>query len=124
MEFLRKMGGQANGANRDVVYGIVDNLNHVLNSKREFSYFLTDFGISDYNHLSSREDIARAIMREVSENIEKFEPRVKLVGIVEMKESSSLFRLSFRINCIVKGNSRALSMIFDPRLDRYLVNPE
>jgi type VI secretion system lysozyme-like protein len=123
MDFLRKLGNKSDGG-RDLVHSIVDNLNHVLNSKRQFSYFLPDFGISDYNHLSSREDIAREIMREVRENIEKFESRIKMVSIVELKESPSVFRLSFRIDCIVKGNSRSLSMVFDPRLDRYLVNSE
>ena len=124
MDLLRKLGNHAETGERDIVQGIVDNLNHVLNSKRDFSYFLRDFGISDYNHLSSREDISRAIVREVGENIERYEPRVKLVSIVELKESSSLFRLAFRITCIVRGNSRLLSMIVDPRLDRYLVNCE
>jgi predicted component of type VI protein secretion system len=114
MDFLRKLGNKSDGG-RDLVHSIVDNLNHVLNSKRQFSYFLPDFGISDYNHLSSREDIAREIM---------FESRIKMVSIVELKESPSVFRLSFRIDCIVKGNSRSLSMVFDPRLDRYLVNSE
>lgn len=123
MDLLRKLGNKGETGERDLVLGIVDNLNHVLNSKRGFSYFLEDFGISDYNHLSSREDIARAIIREVRENIELFEPRIKLMDIVELPDNS-LFRLSFRINCIVRDTSRSLSMIFDPRLDRYTVNPE
>ncbi|SMF94695.1 type VI secretion system lysozyme-like protein [Methylomagnum ishizawai] len=123
MDLLRKLGNNTATGERDLVLGIVDNLNHVLNSKRGFSYFLEDFGISDYNHLSSREDIARAVMREVRENIEAFEPRIKLVDIVEIPDAS-LFRLSFRINCIVRENSRSLSMIFDPRIERYWVNAE
>ncbi|MFZ4699906.1 MAG: type VI secretion system baseplate subunit TssE [Candidatus Methylumidiphilus sp.] len=117
MALLRKM----HGGDDDEIASIVDNLNNILNTKRGWGFFLQDFGISDYNHLSSRDDIAEAIIREVGENIEHFEPRVMLVKIVELKDDA-LFRLSFRIDCVVRNNARSLKLFMDPLSERYQVN--
>ena len=122
MALLRKLAGRNRKVEDDDIMSIIDNLNNVLNTKRGYGYFLDDFGISDYNHLNSRDDIAKVIIREVSENIERFEPRIVLVKIVDLK-NDALFRLSFRIDCVVRNNARSLNLFLDPILDRYQVNP-
>ncbi|QFY41255.1 hypothetical protein F6R98_00370 [Candidatus Methylospira mobilis] len=105
----------------DDIGDIIDNLNNILNSKQGYSYFLQNFGIPDYNHISSREIIAQAVIHDVRENIENFEPRVKLLDIVELNDDA-LFRLSFRIDCVVRKNARSLSMYLDPLQERYHVS--
>lgn len=121
MALLRKLSGQEYKPELDDIQGIVDNLNNVLNSKRGYSSLLPDFGVSDYHHYTSRSDIAKVIIREVSENIRQFEPRVALTQIIEVKDEN-LFKLSFRIDCIVKKNARSLRLVLDPVLDKYLVS--
>lgn len=102
---------------------IVDNLNNVLNTKKDYGSALKDFGIRDMNEYSSREHIAVAVIREVKENIEKYEPRVQLVRIIRMDDDNPL-RLSFRIDCRLRETAQALHMVFDSiynsiQLDRF-----
>jgi len=116
MALLKKISA----GDEDEIQSIVDNLNNLLNTKRGWGFFLKDFGISDYNHLHSRDNIAELAIREVSENIERFEPRVKLVKIVDL-ENDEQFRLSFRIDCMIRENARSLVLFMDPVLERYEV---
>jgi type VI secretion system protein len=121
MALLRKLANTSGTSEEDEIRSIIDNLNNVLNSKRGYGFFLQDFGISDYHHLSSRDNIAETIIREVSENIKRFEPRVELIEVVDVKDDR-LFRLSFRINCVVRNNSHSLKLFLDPLLDRYQID--
>lgn len=121
MALLRKLANSGGTSEEDEIKSIIDNLNNVLNTKRGYGFFLQDFGISDYHHLSSRDDIAETIIHEVSENIKQFEPRVELVKVVDIKDDK-LFRLSFRVDCVVRNNARSLKLFLDPLLDRYQID--
>lgn len=91
---------------------IVENLNNVLNSKRDFGSPLRDFGVRDLGLHMTREDMARVVMQDVRECIERYEPRVELQRIVLEKDDNPM-RLSFTIQCNVRRNARSLRMVFD-----------
>jgi type VI secretion system protein len=105
----------------DEIISIIDNLNNILNTKRGYGFFLQDFGLSDHHHLSSCEDITEMITREISENIARFEPRIELVKIDTIKDDR-LFRISFRIDCVVHDNGCSLKLFLDPIRDCYQVS--
>ena len=113
MGLLRKLAGGQGKTEDNQIGSIIDNLNHVLNTSRGYGYFLDDFGLSDYKYLGTREDIERAIIAEVSENIQRFEPRVILKRI-ESIQDGKLFRLAFRIDCMLLNSPRALTLFLDP----------
>jgi type VI secretion system protein len=118
MALLRKLAGDT--AEEDEVGSIIDNLNNMLNTKRGYGFFLQDFGLSDYHHLSSCDDIAEMITREIIENIERFEPRLKLIKIEASKENK-LSRLSFRIDCVIHNNACSLTLFLDQIRDCFQV---
>lgn len=91
---------------------IIDNLNNILNTKREYGSFLADFGIRDLNEYTSQDHIATAIIEEVKENIEKYEPRVDIVNITRAEDSNP-FHIAFSIECVVRKNAQSLHMVFD-----------
>jgi len=91
---------------------IIDNLNNILNTKREYGSFIADFGIRDLNEYTSQDHIAAAIIDEVKVNIEKYEPRVEIINI-SRSEDSNPFHIAFNIECEVRKNSRSLHMVFD-----------
>lgn len=91
---------------------IIENLNNILNTKRNFGAFIEDFGIRDMNEYTSRDQISVAVMEEVKANIEKFEPRVQLLNM-EIGEDDNPFYLSFKIDCMVLDTKKTLRMIFD-----------
>lgn len=100
---------------------IVENLNNILNTKKDYGSFLTDLGIRDLNEYRSRDDISTILMEEVKKNIEEYEPRVEIVDITPQKTEKS-FVLSFKIECIVRNNSESLRMVFDTLFSKFLIN--
>jgi type VI secretion system protein len=110
MPLLQKFGSRH--GNISDIESIIDNLNNVLNSKKGFSSPLSDFGIRDMNEYSSRDIIAKAIIAEVRENIEKYEPRVEVTRIV-VEDNKDILKLSFKIECRIKENAKSLRMVFD-----------
>jgi type VI secretion system lysozyme-like protein len=100
---------------------IVENLNNILNTKKDYGSFLTDLGIRDLNEYRSRDDISTILMEEVKKNIEQYEPRVEIVDITPQKTEKS-FVLSFKIECIVRNNSESLRMVFDTLFSKFLIN--
>ncbi len=99
---------------------IVENLNNILNTKKDYGSFLAGLGIRDLNEFRSKEDIASVVIDEVKNNIEQYEPRVELLDITPQKSDSS-FVLSFKIKCIVRKNAESLNMVFDTLFSKFIV---
>ncbi len=102
---------------------IVENLNNVLNTKREYGSILNDFGIRDLSDHYSRDVLTKAIVAEVKYCIGKYEPRVRLTGVEQMEDENP-FRLAFRINCVLKDSAQTLQMIFDSFYNTFSVNQD
>ena len=121
MTFFDKFGHKSRTRAVDrYLASIVENLNNVLNTKKEFGSILGDMGIRDLNEFRSRDDILSAVMEEVRHNIEQYEPRVQLVDIVA-QPTDSMFVLSFKIDCIVRQNAQSLRMVFDTFFSKFHV---
>lgn len=121
MAFLRKLSGDRGQAEGYEIKSIIDNLNNIFNSTRDYGFFLHNFGISDYRYLSTREDIARSIIVEVGENIALFEPRV-VVNEISYVQEHKLLRLSFLIDAVLRDNGQPLKLFLDPVGDRLQVS--
>ena len=100
---------------------IIENLNNILNSKRTFSTYLKDYGVSDFSHYSAREDIIEAVMTEVKESIDLYEPRVKVIEMEELADTGP-FRMSFKMNCIIHGSNKSIKMVFDSLWNNFSIN--
>ena len=96
----------------DEVRSIVDNLNRILNSKKGFGYWLDGFGIGDYNEHRGRTAIVQTLVEEIKENIERFEPRVRLNEVTEV-DASSPFRLKFQVSGAFVGNEKPFYIVVD-----------
>lgn len=113
MTFFNKFVKGSNQSRVDQgIQSIVENLNNLLNTKKGYGSFLKDFGIRDMNQYSSKEHLASAIMDEVTSNIEQYEPRLKLLSI-SVEDNDDPFRISFKLQCKVRGTSESLFMEFD-----------
>lgn len=122
MAFFRKFDHTPGMKSSDpYLASIVENLNNILNTKKDYGSFLTDLGIRDLNEYRSRDDISTILMEEVRKNIEEYEPRVEIVDITPQKTEMS-FVLSFKIECIVRNNSESLRMVFDTLFSKFLIN--
>ena len=63
MALLRKLAGHKVHYVDYDIQSIIDNLNNILKCTRDYGSFLQSFGISDYRYLSTREEIAKSIIR-------------------------------------------------------------
>ena len=113
MAFFTKFASKPDAVRNDSdLVSIVSNLNNILNTKRDYGSFLHDFGIRDLNEYTSQNDIAIAVINEVKENIERYEPRVEVTNITRVEDKNP-FHLAFNIECVFRENSQALHMVFD-----------
>ena len=104
MALLAKLAGtpynNRHGSNCDINV-IIANLNNILGTKRGYGFFLEKFGLSDYKHISSHDDIVDMLSSEIKENIELFEPRIKVKKIINNTDISLTlfsFQLDFEVN--------------------------
>jgi type VI secretion system protein len=124
MAFFSKFtyGSRAKPENEELL-AIVENLNNILNTKKDYGSFLTDFGIRDMNEYTSRDKITKAVMEEVTQNIERFEPRVRIIDI-QVEKNDNPFMMSFSVECMVRESSKSLNMIFNSVLNNFrIANP-
>ncbi|MDP2099405.1 MAG: GPW/gp25 family protein [Methylobacter sp.] len=122
MALLLKLAGKKATTNADdaELNSIIANLNNVLGSKRDYGFFLQKFGLSDYKYLGSSDYVAKALIAEITENIELFEPRIVLNEIVQIKHDR-LFHLAFRLDCRVRNKPHTIKLFLNPALNRYQV---
>ena len=106
--------------NQDVL-DIIDNLNNILNTKKDYGSPLAGFGVRDISAYCSRSDIARVIMEEIRYNVEAFEPRLRIVSIDEQDEKDPM-RLSFRLQCALRDTARELEVVFDSRTNHFTLD--
>jgi predicted component of type VI protein secretion system len=122
MALMRKLAGAQQASRRqDDMQSIVDNINNMLSTTRGYGFFLQDFGLSDYRYLSTRDDIAKAIIVEIGEIIELYEPRVVLHRVMDVKDGT-LSRLSFQIDFDLRNQPHTLKLFLDPVDQRYRID--
>ena len=112
MFFERITNQLEEGSDRNEIRSILRNLNNMLNTKKGFGSVLEGYGIRDLNEYSSREQLTEAVVEEVRQNIELYEPRVELKEIV-VEDAADPFRIAFRIECRVKETRESLLMEFN-----------
>lgn len=122
MALLLKLAGKKNNVKADdsEINSIINNLNNMLESKRGYSFFVHNFGLSDYTYLGRSEYVGKALIDEMTENIKLFEPRLVLNEIIELK-GEKLFDLAFSLNCSMRNEPLTIKLFLDPALKRYQV---
>lgn len=112
MALLDKFRTNQDSESRSDVESILDNLSEVLNTRRGYGSFLSDFGILDLSDRASREQIALAVVHEVQRCIAAYEPRVTVHEFREVPQVHPT-RISFSLVCSIGDENRPLDMVFD-----------
>lgn len=118
MGFLQKFHYKK--SSQEHIDAIITNLRNILNIKKEFGALIKQLGVGDYNAHSSRDRIVERIIEEIQENIELYEPRVKLMDIKEV-EGDNMFRVRFELQCVIIEDSRPIYIIFDSVYNHMMV---
>lgn len=107
--FLRKHF--VDGVTTSELEDVIQNLNHVLGTKRGSSYFLRTFGLTDVGYRTPEEMIVQ-LTAEIKENIELYEPRVELLGVDEVYDEGRRARLVVHLR--LRDGSARLRLSVDP----------
>ena len=120
MALLRKLAGKERLRNACDLENIIDNLNNILNSVRDYDSFLSNFGMSDYRYLSGKENIARAIIEEIKSNISLYEPRIRVQEVTFIQEIG-FSNLTFIIDAVLSDNGKPMKLFLNPVRNNFKV---
>jgi type VI secretion system lysozyme-like protein len=104
----------------NTVQDIVENMNNILNTKKDYGSPLRDYGIRDLNEFNDKNGMVEIIIKEVARCVEQYEPRVRITNVVK-EDETDMFKLSFRIECVIRDSQQTLTMVFDTVLNSFLV---
>jgi len=114
------MSGETRGAATAEYEDIIQNLNFILNTKKQYGSIINNFGMRDLNEFYDKEGIAKVVIEEISENIKQFEPRIKNVEIIN-KNTASIFQMAFILECQVFDTKQSLNVTFDTVFNSFIV---
>lgn len=108
-------------ARRAALERILRNLENVLNSRRGYGApLLPDFGIRPLSGHNAGPAVAAAVMEDVRDCIERYEPRLRLDAIAPA-DGGSLTRLAFILKCTVLTDPHELQISFDTVLNHVAI---
>ncbi|EFI34727.1 GPW/gp25 family protein [Desulfonatronospira thiodismutans ASO3-1] len=112
MGLFDKFAVGSNEKKSEELQDILQNLNSILNTKKHYGAPLGDLGMDDMNYHSSRGLLASKMAEQIKENVERYEPRLRIVS-VEPTESENPLHLSFVLVCELRDKSQKLKVVFD-----------
>lgn len=120
MGILRRNGLSSGQMESKVYEFIIQDLEHLLNSKCGCAWFDDRFGLNDIAHFSSKEDITLFLIDEITRCVEMFTPRLSVESIEE-QANESLTRVSFLIECSIKNSPYKIRVHTDLGARRWTV---
>ena len=113
MGLLGRFRNDFNSSGTDsLIESVIKNLSHVLNTRRDYGSFLSDFGIDDLSHCSSRDALIELLTDRVRTCIERYEPRVEILDINAEPDESPM-RVSMVLSCRIIDSRTAFDLTFD-----------
>jgi predicted component of type VI protein secretion system len=93
-----------------VALAVAENLRLVLNSKQGSGYYLSGFGLGSYNQNASAAEALPTLVREITDNVTRFEPRLGGAHVEPLGRDVSWLRL--RLTGTIAGVARTLELGF------------
>jgi len=99
---------------------IQENLEHLLNSREDYSSVIRDFGIGQYYAQPDTIHAVRTLMKEILDDIARFEPRLKVLSLETAGRDSSMM-LHLDLTGIVANTRYLFKLRFDQIYNNFLV---
>jgi hypothetical protein len=88
---------------------LLQELEHLLNSKCGYAWFDQKFGVNDASHFTGKSDITEFLVGEIQRNFELYAPRIEILSIQE-EPHDYLSRVSFIIDCSIKESKHKMTV--------------
>lgn len=97
---------------------IIEHLNDLLNTKREFGNYPRDYGLDSYIYLGSNEKIILKIIDDIHDCLNKYEKRVSDVEVIHMNTEDPFTR-TFLITCKIEAQHYSFHLSFQAQKHFY-----
>lgn len=116
LSFLDKfVTGRPHGE-RHGMASVMRNVQAMLATKKDYGYFLRDFGLGGYAEKSSKvgeaKDLAKDLAKEMKEEIRQHEPRLQDVE-VKLRGRDNALWLHFELSARLNGSPCGMRILFD-----------
>lgn len=121
MAILRRFGMSSGQADEMRYALILQDLDHLLNSKCGYAWFDDRFGIHDTAHFTDKKNITIFLIEEIKRCVLSFSPNLELTSISE-QPSTSLTRVSFLIECRLRESSHKIRVYTDLGARKWVID--
>lgn len=102
---------------------IVEHLNDLLNTKKNFGVYPLDYGIDNYVYVGTGKKVITQIMADIKFCLEKYEKRVREIKI-QTTPNQNRFLLSFLVFCDVENSPHTFRLSFHHQKNFFNVESE
>jgi len=101
--------------------GVLENLHHLLNAREGYSSVIRDYGLGQYYAQPDTIHAMRTLLREILDDIAKYEPRLKVASL-ETKGRDSGMQLHLELIGLVGGVRYLFKLRFDQIYNHFSVD--
>ncbi|TCP91170.1 type VI secretion system protein [Cricetibacter osteomyelitidis] len=110
----------------ELISSIKQNIELVLNSKQGCTLCAPTFGLKDFNDATANtHSLSQTVIGDIRQNIDRYEPRVRISRIEYVPDQYDVLQLNFRITCTVllkrQSELTELNIILDSATKKFRV---
>jgi type VI secretion system protein len=110
--FLDKFSTGRAHAERHGLTSVMRNVQAMLSTKKDYGYFLRDFGLGGYTEKSSKAGLAAELAKEMKAELRQHEPRLEDVE-VKLRGRDNALWLHFELSARLNGSPCRMRILFD-----------
>ncbi len=123
LSFLDKfLTGRVPGE-RHGLASVMRNVQAMLSTKKDYGYFLRDFGLGGYSEKTSKAGLAAELAKEMTNELRQHEPRLQDVE-VKLRGRDNALWLHFELSARLNGSPCHMHILFDTTTGQVRVEPQ
>lgn len=123
LSFLDKFSTGRPSGERHGVASVMRNVQAMLSTKKDYGYFLRDFGLGAYAEKTSKAGLAKELAKEMQKELRQHEPRLQDVE-VKLRGRDNALWLHFELSARLNGNPCGMRILFDTTTGQVRVEPQ
>ena len=110
--FLDKFSAERTSRERHGPESVMRSVQTMLSTKRDYGYFLRDFGLGAYAEKTSKAGLAEEMAKEIEAEIRRHEPRLQDIKVKLLGRDNALW-LHFELSARLHGEAYRMRILFD-----------
>jgi type VI secretion system protein len=123
LSFLDKFSTGRVAGERHGLASVMRNVQAMLSTKKDYGYFLRDFGLGGYTEKRSKAGMAGELAKEMEAELRQHEPRLEDVE-VELRGRDNALWLHYELSARLNGDPCRMRILFDTTTGQVRVEPQ